>query len=93
MNSLTRLTTLSEPVPGDTGDFLTVAPGRSIIEALGRVEATVGNAGAVLDQIPNSPFQAELLASAAAELLYTARALLASVNSALQGETEDEVAA
>lgn len=94
MNSLIHLTTLSEPVPGDTGDFLVVASGRPIVAALNRLADTLGNLDAVLGMIPQAQhLERERLAYASAELLYTARALLASVNSALQGETEDEVAA
>lgn len=80
-NVTTRLT----PVKSLTGEFLMVAAGTSADKALERADHALASALAVVELIPHQDgIDAEALAYAAAELLYTAQAMLTALRDGME---------
>lgn len=82
MNSLT---THKIPVKSLSGEFMTIDAGTPVDKALERADHALASAIAVVELIPHQDgIDRESLAYAAAELLYTAQALITSIRISME---------
>lgn len=79
------IATRTTPVKSQNGELMTITQGVPIEQALERADHTLSSAVIVIEQIPQQQGIArEELAYAAADLLYTAQALIASLREGIE---------
>lgn len=82
---MNNLRTHKIPVKSLTGEFMTITAGTPVDQALERADQALASAVAVVELIPHqNDLDRESLAYAAAELLYTAQALITSIRISME---------